>query len=202
MFLLGAGGRIIETVDYNRMASHGTRIVGAVKHSGDVMEGASGCHTLDICLRDLGALLLSPCNYVWLVGCMQCMKIEDHAMPACADSPVSDTVMSLRASLLCMDPNRSEHCRDQGLQPFSDKIILQRDQDDWRIADHNVHTAYLLVLWQLTCLGNSIDSDFSADLLVQQAPFGLLQYRAGIRDIRSWHLVSNARANNNFSENT
>ncbi|KAK9845157.1 hypothetical protein WJX84_002851 [Apatococcus fuscideae] len=55
MFVLGAGGRIITTVDYQATSSFGTRVVGAVTHSGDVMEASSGCHTMQIRLRDLGA---------------------------------------------------------------------------------------------------------------------------------------------------
>lgn len=64
MFLLAKGGRIIDTVDFSHTESHGTQMVGAVSHSGDVMEATHGTHTIDVRLAQLGEdsafLLVTP----------------------------------------------------------------------------------------------------------------------------------------------
>ena len=60
MFLLAKGGRIIDTVDYGHTRSHGTRMIGAVSHSGDMMEDTQGTHTIDVQLTRLGELSDSP----------------------------------------------------------------------------------------------------------------------------------------------
>lgn len=54
MFLLAKGGRIIDTVDFSHTRSIGTSVVGAVSHSGDMMDESSSTHTIDVQLSNLG----------------------------------------------------------------------------------------------------------------------------------------------------
>ena len=87
MFLLAKGGHIIDTVDYSHTESHGTRMVGAVSHSGDVMELHPGysyhsmcgwlslvsfltllaCHSFHPFLMDAGMFEEAEC--CWHEGC-------------------------------------------------------------------------------------------------------------------------------------
>lgn len=100
MFLLAKDGRIIDTVDFSHTHSQGTRMTGAVSHSGDMMEATHGTHTIDVQLAQLGKLSDSPASEffhpVGMDGCLHvCMESwlfwQEGAVccRTCQDTPFS-----------------------------------------------------------------------------------------------------------------